>query len=258
MKDKLKNIFFRIWYWYISIVDKNAEVTFMNYGYSKDNQKIKLDANDEKDRYSAQLYHYVTSEIDIKGKDILEIGCGRGGGLSYLNRYLSPNLAFGIDLNKKAIEFCRKNYSNEKIKIVQANAQKLNYKSNIFDIVINIESSHRYSRMDKFLNEVFRVLKPDGVFLFADFRHESEFEDLNKQIKNSDLKLVKDENITENVLEALRLSTKERENLIRKMAPKFLHSLGRNFAATEGSSTYNKFLTGEFEYFFKILIKKQD
>ena len=34
MKEKLKSIFFKIWYWYVSTVDKNAEVIFMNYGYS--------------------------------------------------------------------------------------------------------------------------------------------------------------------------------------------------------------------------------
>lgn len=55
MKDKLKNIFFKFWYWYLSSIDKNADVIFMNYGYSKDNHKIKLDEVDEKNRYSAQL-----------------------------------------------------------------------------------------------------------------------------------------------------------------------------------------------------------
>ena len=63
------------------------------------------------------------------------------------------------------------------------------------------------------------------------------------------------ETITANVLEALKLSTSERENLIHKIAPKFLHGLGKKFAATEGTPTYNKFLTGEFEYVFYVLMK---
>ena len=113
MKEKLKNVFYRIWYWYLSTIDKNAEVIFMNYGYSKNNEKIKLYENDEKNRYSAQLYNLVATGIDIKGKDILEVGCGRGGGLSYINRYLLPKSATGVDLNKKAIEFCKTYYSNE-------------------------------------------------------------------------------------------------------------------------------------------------
>ncbi|MCK9400954.1 MAG: class I SAM-dependent methyltransferase [Bacteroidales bacterium] len=255
MKKKLKNAFFKIWYWYISAVDTKAEVTFMNYGYSKDNDKIKLDENDKKFRYSAQLYDFVASSIDIKGKDILEVGCGRGGGLSYINRYLSPNSAIGLDLNKTAIEFCKKYYSNEKINFLQGNAQSLHFQDNTFDVVINVESSHRYSKMDRFLKEVYRVLKPGGYFLFADFRHENELEKLKIQLKNSNFILVKKEIITANVLEALKLSSTERENLIRKLAPKFLHGLGKKFAATEGSTSFNKFATQEFEYLYYILMK---
>ena len=255
IKEKLKNVFYRIWYWYLSTIDKNAEVIFMNYGYSKNNHKIKLDENDEKNRYSAQLYNLVATGIDIKGKDILEVGCGRGGGLSYINRYLLPNSATGVDLNKKAIEFCKTYYSNKRIKFLQSNAQSLNFQDNVFDVVINIESSHRYSQMDIFLDEVYRVLIPGGFFLFADFRRKSEIEKLNKQLENSNLKLVKDENITANVLEALKLSTNEKEKLIHKIIPKLLHSVGKKFAATEGSTTYNKFSTREYEYFFFILIK---
>ena len=251
----LRNTFFKIWYWYISAVDKKAEVIFMNYGYSKDKYKIILSEKDEKFRYSAQLYDFVARSVDIKGQDILEVGCGRGGGLSYINRYLSPNSATGLDLNKSAIEFCKKYYSRENIKFLQGNAQRLNFQDDTFDVVINVESSHRYPKMDRFLKEVYRVLKPGGYFLFADFRHEDALEKLNVQLKNSNFTLVKDEIITTNVLEALKLSSSERENLVHKLTPKFLHSLGKNFAATEGTPTYNKFATQEFEYLFYVLRK---
>ena len=255
MKKKLKNAFFRTWYWYISRVDKNAEVTFMNYGYWNDNHKIKLDESDEKNRYSVQLYNLVATGADIKGKDILEVGCGRGGGLSYISRYLSPRSATGVDLNKKAIEFCKKYYSNERIKFLQANAQCLDFQDNYFDVVINVESSHRYSQMDMFLHEVYRVLKPGGFFLYADFWNNIELEKLNTQLEKSNLHLVKGEIITPHVVEALKLSTPGREKLIRKLIPKFLQGLGKNFAATEGSSTYNRFSTREFEYVFYVLMK---
>ncbi|MBN1598713.1 MAG: class I SAM-dependent methyltransferase [Bacteroidales bacterium] len=255
MKDKIKNVYFRIWYWLISTIDKNAEITFMNYGYSGENIKIKLDENDKKNKYSAQLYHYIATGIDIEGKDILEVGCGRGGGLSYIKRYLSPNSATGLDLNKKAIEFCNMHYTEERLDFVQGNAQRLNFQDGFFDVVINVESSHRYDKMDEFLSEVYRVLKPGGYFLFTDFRHKNEIETLYIQISNSKFMHLKDEIITDNVLEALKLSTKEREVLIQKIAPKFLHSLGKKFAATEGTPTYKKFALQEFEYLFKVLKK---
>ena len=255
MKEKIKNIFFRIWYWYLCTIDKNADVIFMNYGYSKDNHRIKLDEADEKNRYAAQLYHLVATGADIKGKAILEVGCGRGGGLSYVKRYFSPASATGLDLNNKAIEFCKKHYSNEHIKFLQGDAQDLIFEDNTFDIVINIESAHRYPQTDAFIYEVYRVLKPCGFLLFADFGNETDLLKLNAQLKKSNLQFVKEEIITSNVVEALKLSTVERQKLIKKLIPKSLQGLSRNFAATEGSSTYNKFLLRDFEYVFYVLKK---
>ena len=138
---------------------------------------------------------------------------------------------------------------------LQANAQKLNFQKDSFDVVINVESSHRYSQKDIFLDEVYRVLKPNGFFLFADFGNEIEIEKLNTQFEKSNFQLVKFENITDNVIEALKLATPSREELIKKLLPKFLQNLGRNFAATAGSATYNFFLTKKFEYVFYVLKK---
>jgi ubiquinone/menaquinone biosynthesis C-methylase UbiE len=256
MSELLANAFFRLLYWYISKVDKKSDITFMNYGYSNDNHEIELHENDQKNKYSAQLYDFVATNIDIKGKDVLEVGCGRGGGLSYINRYLSPKTVTGIDLNSKAIKFCSKNYSNETNLFLQGNAESLQFENNSFDVVINVESSHRYNQMDKFLNEVFRVLKPDGYFLLADFRHQNVIEMLKDQLKNSNFKTVRHEIITTNVLEALKLSSIDTEKLILKIAPKVLHGIGRKFAATEGTPTFNKFVERKYEYLFFVLSKE--
>ena len=248
MKEKMRSVFYKIWYWYISTIDKNAEVIFMNFGYSNNDEKIELEEEDEKNRYSAQLYDFIATGVDIEGKNILEIGCGRGGGLSYINRYLSPKSITGVDLNKKAIKFCKKHYPEKGNIFLQANAQSLPFFDNSYDVVINIESSHRYTQPELFFNEVFRVLKPAGYFLFADFRDVKELEELKFQLKNSKFQLEKKQDITSNVIEALKLITHDREILIKKLLPRFLQSLGKNFAATVGSPTYNKFLERKFVY----------
>ncbi|MBI9068423.1 MAG: class I SAM-dependent methyltransferase [Salinivirgaceae bacterium] len=255
MKDTLKNIFFKIWYWYISTIDKNAEVIFMNYGYSNNSHKIDLNPEDEKNRYSAQLYNLVATGVEISDKNILEIGCGRGGGLSYVNKYLKPSSVTGVDLNKKAIEFCKKHYPKNNAIFLQGNAQKLPFNDASFDAVLNVESSHRYPQIEMFLAEVYRVLKVDGYFLFTDFRKNTEIERLKEQIIEAKFEFIKDENITQNVVEALKLATPARKELIDRIIPKFLNELGNNFAATVGSPTYNKFSSREFEYVFYVLKK---
>lgn len=227
----------------------------MNYGYSKDEHKIELKESDEKNRYSIQLYHLVATSIDIEGKKILEVGCGHGGGLSYITRYFSTDLVIGVDLNKKAINFCNTNYPFEKMQFLQADSQKLGFPKDSFDVVINVESSHRYTQIGIFLNEVYRVLKPGGFFLFTDFGNKNEVEKLNTLFGMSNFEMVRSEDITNNVVEALKLATPGREELIKRLLPRVLYTLGRNFAATEGSDTYNFFLTKHYEYFFYVLKK---
>lgn len=255
MEEKLRGIFFKIWYWYISTIDKNAAVIFMNYGYSKENQKIDIEKEDEKNRYSIQLYNLVATGVDIRGKNILEVGCGRGGGLSFINRYLIPDKVTGIDLNKKAIGFCKEHYKEKNSTFLQANAQKLPFKDNSFDVIINIESAHRYPQADLFIHEVYRVLKDEGYFLFADFDNAKNLKILEKHMENVQFKFIKKEQITNEVVEALTLSTPERKILIDKIVPFFLRNLAHQFAATVGTPTYNRFVNKYFEYVYYILKK---
>ncbi len=255
MTESVKNLFFRAWYWYISSIDKKAEVTFMNYGFSKDNHKITLDDKDESNRYSAQLYDYLAQHAPIKGKDILEVGCGRGGGLSYVTRYYAPKSATGLDLSKKAIEFCSGYYAQEGIRFVQGDAQCLPFPDQSFDVVLNVESSHRYPDMEKFLAEANRVLRPGGHFLFTDFRPDKDMAQLKKQLDDSGFKQLKDELITDSVVEALSAASTDREELIKKLAPKFLHEVSKDFAATKGTRTYNRFSAREWVYFFYTMQK---
>lgn len=254
--NKLRNQFFRVWYWYISSVDKNAEIVFMNYGYSN-NMEVDLNVKDEKNRYSIQLYHHTVSPVNLNGKHVLEVGCGRGGGLSYINRYLKPETCTGIDLNNKAVQFCRRHYKENNISFVRGDAQSLPFEANSFDVVVNVESSHRYPENELFFSEVYRVLKPGGHFMFTDFRDDHKIDELEYQLNNSNLNIENKNDITEYVLEALTIATPERENLIKKLAPKLLHNLSKKFAATVGTPTYNKFLTKKFRYLHYVMRKRE-
>lgn len=81
MKRFLRELFFRKWYWYISKIDRNSEILLMNFGYHDPDQPFDLPEEDEKNRFSVQLYHQLVSRVDLSGKSICEIGSGRGGGL---------------------------------------------------------------------------------------------------------------------------------------------------------------------------------
>ena len=70
------------------------DVLFMNWAYEEDPpMAISLEPGDESHRYPIQLYHATaTQNGDLAGKQVLEVGCGQGGGASYLTRTLKPSL----------------------------------------------------------------------------------------------------------------------------------------------------------------------
>ena len=80
----------RFWYQMLSRIDKEAVMPYMNYGYADLDPHappLALDDADAVHRYNIQLYDHVAGAVDLAAKDVLEVGCGRGGGLSVLVRF---------------------------------------------------------------------------------------------------------------------------------------------------------------------------
>jgi ubiquinone/menaquinone biosynthesis C-methylase UbiE len=246
------------WYQYLSTLDRDADMTFMNYGYvplvSAD-PRIELRDEDMVNRYSIQLYHRVAAAIDLEGKDLLEVGCGRGGGASFIMRSLRPRSMTGIDFSTKAVAFCKSYYQQEGLSFFRGDAEHIPFPAASFDAVINLESSHCYNSMKAFLREVVRVLRPNGYFLFADFRLREAVPVLHEQLKQSGLCILEEEQITANVLKALEFDNERKLALIQSKAPKFIRERLQQFAGLMGSPVHQKFLTGEWEYLRFVLRK---
>jgi ubiquinone/menaquinone biosynthesis C-methylase UbiE len=252
---KLTDRAYRIWYWYVNKVDKNSDILLMNYGYHDTDNQIKLDSVDESDRFSLQLYHHLASKVDLKDKDIVEIGCGRGGGLYYITKNFSPASARGVDLDRQAVTFCKCHYNIDELNFSQGDAQSLNLENNSCDVLINVESSHRYPDMAAFLSEVSRILRPNGHFLFTDFRHDYEFEAMKKDLDKCGLVMLKEEFINNEVVTALKMDTERKKILVNKLTPKVLHKTALNFAGAVGSTTYKQMLSRKYLYFTYVLQK---
>jgi len=242
-------------YWYISTVDHKREITFMNYGYHDENEKIELTSEHELNRYPIQLYHRLANKVEIKSKKIVEVGCGRGGGLAYINKTFAPRYALGVDLNLKATKFSNRNFKGHTLSYMQGDAQNLNLADEDFDIVLNVESSHRYPKVEKFFLEVYRILKPGGYFLYTDFREKSQMELLRNQLSGFNYRIIDTQIINEHVGRALKLDSERREDLIRRKVPVFLRKAIRDFSGNEGSPTYNQIISGELVYFVFCLQK---
>ncbi|MFK7896302.1 MAG: methyltransferase domain-containing protein [Myxococcota bacterium] len=208
------------------------DVVFMNFGYAEDDgaPRIELSEEDERNRYALQLYNCVARQADWRGLDALEVGSGRGGGASYVMRTYQPKSYLGVDLAKNAIDFCQRTHHVDGLRFQQGDAMNLPLADSSVDLVINIESSGLYPKVARFYREVHRVLRPGGRFLCADYRKTVNLHRWHEHIEESDLNLIRQIDITENVARALVLDRQNREEMISAHVPAFLRPTFLDFA----------------------------
>ena len=251
-----RRFIWKLWYNHMANKYKKIDINLMNYGYVAPDFNLKLDSCDEAERYCIQLYHHVANAVGLAELDVLEVGCGRGGGASYVKRYLHPRSLTGVDFSQSNINFCRQKHQIAGLYFECGDAEALKFADNSFDAVINVESSHCYQDTANFFREVNRVLRPDGYFLFTDFRPQESVFDTKQKLKNAGFTVVKEETITENVFASMTLENQRKTSIIKQQVPSIFHGLASYFAAAEGTPMYEGLRTKELEYLCYVL-KKQ-
>ena len=234
---------------------KDPEFKFMNYGF-KDNNPPTLSPEDEPDRLFIQLYHMNLRDIDVEGKDILEIGSGRGGGASWVSKTLNPKSLVALDYSEEALNRCIEWYSTQKNLIfLEGNAENLPFEDETFDVVYNVESSHCYGNIPAFLGETFRVMRKGGKFCWTDMRDQKTMDEMQEQFFQSGFSIESKKEVTSNVLEALSVIDADRRELIRKSAPPSLRKSFETFGGVPGTPIFSALETGKIRYFRYLLSK---
>lgn len=106
--------------------------------------------------------------LDIKDKDVLEIGCGNGYG-GYLLNQLGPKSYIGLDLMEEQVEIARRKYSQYTY-IVQDATDLSQFADASKDVVIIFGVLHHIPEWRKVLDEIARVLKPNGQLFLEEPR----------------------------------------------------------------------------------------
>jgi SAM-dependent methyltransferase len=245
----LQKKLWRTWYGFLARRYRGADWTFMNYGFDDPKvTRLTLDAADESNRFCIQLYDYVTAPVNLMGKRVLEVGCGRGGGCSFIARYKNPQQMTGVDLSSGAIGFCRKTHHAPGLDFRTGDAENLPFADSTFDVVVNVESSHCYPNLATFFKEVHRVLRPEGYFLYADLRESVDIAEWENLLWANGFSLRREEDITSQVLSALDRDNDRKIKLIGTLVPAFLRSSFEDFAGIRGSRIYEGFRTGSLKY----------
>jgi ubiquinone/menaquinone biosynthesis C-methylase UbiE len=98
---------------------------------------------------------------------VLDLCCGSGQTTEFLVK-LSQNVT-GLDASPKSLQRARQNVPLASY--VEAFAEEMPFADNLFDVVHTSVALHEMQpqQLRKIINEVFRVLKPGGVFTLVDF-----------------------------------------------------------------------------------------
>lgn len=232
-----------------------GETATNNYGFAPADP-----ADGAPDRFQRQMYREMLKLLPATrklapGARLVEVSCGRGGGLQAFLDAAGPGAfqATGLDVASSAIRFCQRSYAGRPgLDFVEGSAMDLPFADGSIDVLLNVEASNDYPDRTRFFAEVRRVLKPDGIFLYADTEKAKHQGRMQAELEAAGFRFERRE-ITPNVVEACRQDSPRRREVIRTRAPLLARLLLKdelgNYAAVEGSTKFKRFASGERRYY---------
>jgi SAM-dependent methyltransferase len=94
-----------------------------------------------------------------------------------------------------------------------------------FDAVINVEASHQYSCLSRFLDEVARVLRPGGHFLYCDSRRAPAVAAWEAALAEAPLRKILERAIDQECRRGLAANAQRTQEKLARRLPAFVNSL---------------------------------
>jgi ubiquinone/menaquinone biosynthesis C-methylase UbiE len=222
----------------------STDFSFMNYGFAP--LSAELAGSVEPEKYCLQLYRQLIGATPLRGKRVVEVSCGRGGGAAHVAKGYLPASYLGIDISEQNLALATQRFAAVKnLEFQQGNAEALPLADAAVDVVLNVEASHLYDNPAKFIADVHRVLVPGGRFLHVDLAWRDK--DPPGMIAAAGFTVNEVEDITANVVEALDLDSVRREAIVATF-PENMRNDFRDWSGVKDHRAYNRLKTGEWVY----------
>jgi len=131
----------------------------------------------------------VVKEVGIKeGFHVLDYGCGPGSYVTAVAELVGKSgKIYALDINPLAIEMVKKIAAKKQLSNVETilSDRKTGLPDNSINIVLLYDTFHGLSEPNIVLEELYRVLKPNGILSFSD--HHSEENEIISKVTNNGL-----------------------------------------------------------------------
>lgn len=108
-----------------------------------------------------------------KHYNVLDLCCGTGDLARVIKKIEPETIVVGVDFSQNMLDIAKSKSSN--IQFIHADATKLPFEDNSFDIVTMGFGLRNIPNAEKAVEEIYRVLKPNGQFLHLDFGEKNVF-----------------------------------------------------------------------------------
>jgi GT2 family glycosyltransferase/ubiquinone/menaquinone biosynthesis C-methylase UbiE len=113
------------------------------------------------------FHRYAACSNIVSGKKVLDIACGEGYGSALLAQHALS--VFGVDISDAAVAHARASYETKinNVQFKQGSADAIPFPDASFEVVISFETLEHLSTQEEMLDEIKRVLIPNGVLIIS-------------------------------------------------------------------------------------------
>ncbi|ROV91106.1 hypothetical protein VSDG_07823 [Cytospora chrysosperma] len=146
----------------------NLATDFYEYGWSQSFHFCRFGAREAFGAAIARHEHYLAHSMGIrKGDSVLDVGCGVGGPAREMARFTGARVT-GITINEYQVQRAARYAAQDGLagacRFVQGDFMALPFAEASFDAVYAIEATVHAPSLERAYAQVYRVLKPGGVF----------------------------------------------------------------------------------------------
>ncbi|KAK4547585.1 Delta(24)-sterol C-methyltransferase [Oleoguttula mirabilis] len=146
----------------------NLATDLYEYGWGQSFHFSRFSKGEAFKQALARHEHYLALKMNLQeNMRVLDVGCGVGGPAREIVKFSGVNVV-GLNNNdyqiERATNYAKKEGMSDKLSFTKGDFMQMSFPDNSFDAVYAIEATVHAPSLEGIYSEIFRVLKPGGVF----------------------------------------------------------------------------------------------